>query len=46
MMSFIKILFSLLLLVLIGGFGYFALSDAKIAQKDVTIEIPLSELPR
>jgi ABC-type maltose transport system permease subunit len=46
MMSFVKILFALALLLFIGGFGYFALSDTQITQKNVTIDIPLSELPK
>ena len=44
-MNFIKILFLGLFLILIGGFGYFALTDVNIPQKEVTQTLTLSELP-
>jgi hypothetical protein len=45
-MTFIKTLLAILLLALIGGFGYVALTDVPISQKEVTKTIPLSELPK
>jgi hypothetical protein len=41
-MTFFKILFSGLFLLLIAGFGYFALTDIKIHQEDVTKTLPAS----
>ncbi|HPD82844.1 MAG: hypothetical protein R3D88_01150 [Alphaproteobacteria bacterium] len=41
-MTFFKILFSGLLLLILGGFGYVALSDTPIHQEDVVKTLPAS----
>lgn len=39
-MKLFKLIFSLIAIILIGGFGYFALTDIPVEQKQIVKTIP------